>query len=230
MGAMDTTIPIMSKLFRGISPDEGRVLMDSLGAYTRSYRKGETLIREGQVKRNIGVLLDGCLEMFETDEEGRRSMVGVVRPPESFALVFAFANVQCHPAAVTAREDSRVLVIPLERILPRPGAELGLVHRRFIKNLMGEICETSWGLRSRAFILSRRSTAERLMTYLRECMHAAGKPEFDISYDRQGLADFLCVDRSALSSVISRLAKRGLLSYRKNHFVLLGRQDKMEDR
>lgn len=210
----------MSKLFQGIAPDEGRNLMDRLGAYTRLFRKGEFLIREGQVKRNIGVLLDGSLEMFETDEEGRRSMVGIVHPPMSFALVFAFADVQRHPASIIARADSHVLVIPLEHILPRSGEELSSVHRRFIKNLMSEICATSWGLRSHAFILSRRSTTERLMTYLRECMHAAGSPEFDIPYDRQGLADFLCVDRSALSSVIGRLVKKGLLTCRKNHFVL----------
>lgn len=213
----------MSKLFQGISPDEGRALMERLGGYTRFFRKGDMLIREGQVKRNIGVLLDGSLEMFETDADGRRSMVGFVRPPETFALVFAFAEVRRHPAAVVARADSSVLVIPLDRILPPSGVEITPAHRRFIKNLLTETCKTSWTLRSRAFILSRRSTADRLMTYLRERMHAEGSPEFDIPYDRQGLADFLCVDRSALSSVIGRLAKKGLLSYRKNHFVLKGR-------
>lgn len=212
----------MSKLFHGITPAEGRALMERLGGYTRFFRKGETLIQEGQVKRNIGVLLDGLLEMFETDADGRRSMVGFVRPPDSFALVFAFAEVQRHPATVVARADSSVLLIPLDRILPPSGVDIMPAHRRFIKNLLAVTCETSWKLRSRAFILTRRSTADRLMTYLRERMHAEGSPEFDIPYDRQGLADFLCVDRSALSSVIGRLAKKGLLSYHKNHFVLKG--------
>ena len=69
---MNITIPVMSKLFHGITPAEGRALMERLGGYTRFFRKGETLIQEGQVKRNIGVLLDGLLEMFETDADGRR--------------------------------------------------------------------------------------------------------------------------------------------------------------
>ena len=55
---MNITIPVMSKLSHGTPPAEGRALMERLGGYTRFFRKGETLIQEGQVKRNIGVLLD----------------------------------------------------------------------------------------------------------------------------------------------------------------------------
>lgn len=214
------TVPLLSQLFMGISREEGIALMQRLGASSRNIKAGDVVFREGTIKRNMGVVLDGCLEMFETDADGRRSMVGVVHPPESFAQVFAFAAVERHPATVVAREDSRILVIPVANVLPRPGAEIDAVHRRFIKNLLAEICETAWRLRSRAFILSRRSTTERLMTYLRQQMRAAGSSSFSIPYDRQALADFLCVDRSALSSVIGRLAKRGILSYHKNHFIL----------
>lgn len=217
-----TSIPIMSPLFRGISPEEGRHLMDRLGAVTRRLRKGAAVLYAGDRKRNIGILLDGALEMFETDASGRRSMVGVVRPPQCFALVFAFAAVERHPATVVASDDSTILVIPVDRILPPPGTELDAVHRRFIRNIMAETCEQAWSLRSRAFILSRRSTSDRLLTYLRQQMHAQGSPSFSIPYDRQGLADFLCVDRSALSTVLGRLARNGILAYRKNHFVLKG--------
>ena len=58
------------------------------------------------------------------------------------------------------------------------------------------------------------------MTYLREKSNAVGSKDFKIPFNRQELADFLCVDRSALSALMSRLAKRGLFTYHKNHFVL----------
>lgn len=45
--------------------------------------------------------------------------------------------------------------------------------------------------------------------------------EFDIPLDRQGLADYLCVERSALSYEISRLCRAGVISSRKSHFALL---------
>lgn len=224
---MVDTIPLLSKLFCGIDREDGIALMNEMGASIRKIPAGGVVLREGSLKRNIGVLLDGCLEMYETDAEGQRSMVGYVYPQQSFAQVFAFAAVERHPATVAAVEDSKILVIPVESVLPLPGAPISAVRRRFIRNMLGDICETAWRLRSRTFILSRRSTTERLMTYLREKMHAEGSNDFKIPFDRQGLADFLCVDRSALSSVIGRLAKRGVLSYKKNHFILHGPSGKI---
>lgn len=218
---MVNTIPMFSRLFSGISRDDGVELMNRLGATIRKIPAGCFVFREGTLKRNIGVLLDGELEMFETDPDGRRTMVGVVKPQQSFAQVFAFADVEQHPASVTASEDSVILVIPIEKILPKPGEGIDAVRRTFIRNMLTDMGNTAWTLRSRAFILSRHTTEERLMTYLREQMRAAASRSFNIPYDRQGLADFLSVDRSALSSVISKLAKRGVLKYHKNHFVIL---------
>lgn len=226
---MTETIPLLSRLFQGISREDGIALMNRLGADTRRIPAGDIVFRAGTPKRNIGILLDGCLEMYETDADGRRSMVGFVRPPMSFAQVFAFAEVERHPATVAAVEDSRILVIPIANIVPQQATTIDPVHRRFVRNMLADICETAWRLRSRAFILSRRSTTDRLMTYLRQQMRAEGSASFAIPYDRQGLADFLCVDRSALSSVIGRLARRGVLSYHKNHFVLKGKAGELED-
>ena len=225
---MVDTIPVFSRLFRGIDRADGIALMNEMGAMVRKIPAGCIVLREGSPKRNIGVLLDGCLEMYETDVEGHRSVVGLVHPPESFAQVFAFAAVERHPATVAAVRESRILVIPVDRVLPQPGSAVSTARRRFIRNMLADICETAWRLRFRAFILSRRSTTERLMAYLREKMRAEGSNDFTIPLDRQGLADYLCVDRSALSSVLGRLAEKGVLDYHKNHFVLHGPAGELE--
>ena len=217
---MVDSIPVLSKLFRGIEREEGIALMNEIGASTRNVPAGSIVLHEGTPKRNLGVLLDGCLSMRETDSEGRRSMIGFVHPQEAFALVFSFASVERHPATGVAEKDSKILVMPVGKILPTPGSPITDVRRRFVENVMSEICETAWRLRARAFILSQRSTPSRLTTYLRMKMRAEGSRDFTIPFDRQGLADFLCVDRSALSAVFGRLAKKGILSYRKNHIVL----------
>ena len=219
---MVDAVPLLSKLFRGIDREEGIALMNEMGAVTRNVPAGTVVVHEGVPKRNLGVLLDGSLSMYETDSEGRRSMIRMVRPQEPFALVFSFAAVECHPATVVAEKDSKVLIIPVAKVLPPAGMPITDVRRRFVHNLMSEICETAWRLRARAYILSQRSITARLMTYLRMKRHSEGAKEFTIPFDRQGLADFLCVDRSALSSVLSKLARKNVLSYRKNHIVLKG--------
>ena len=45
----------------------------------------------------------------------------------------------------------------------------------------------------------------------------------DIPFDRQQLADFLCVERTAMSAELSKLQKEGLLVTKRNHFKLLTR-------
>lgn len=219
---MVDAIPVLSRLFRGIDREEGLSLMNEMGATVRKIPAGGIVLREGTPKRHLGVLLDGRLTQYETDSEGRRSVIGVVNPPEAFALIFSFASVERHPATIEALKDSQILVIPVAQILPPHGRPMTTVRRQFIQNLMCEISEMAWRLRARAFILSQRSTTARLSTYLRMKMRAEGSKDFTIPFDRQGLADFLCVDRSALSTVFGRLAKKGLLSYRKNHVVLHG--------
>lgn len=219
---MVDAVPLLSKLFRGIDREEGIALMNEMGALTRNVPAGTVVVHEGVPKRNLGVLLDGSLSMYETDSEGRRSMIRMVRPQEPFALLFSFASVERHPATVVAEKDSKVLIIPVAKVLPPAGAPITDVRRRFVHNLMSEICETAWRLRARAYILSQRSITARLMTYLRMKRHSEGAKEFTIPFDRQGLADFLCVDRSVLSSVLSKLARKNVLSYRKNHIVLKG--------
>ena len=214
--------PLFSKLFRGIDREEGIALMNEMGAVTRNVSAGTVVVHEGVPKRNLGVLLDGSLSMYETDSEGRRSMIGVVQPQEPFALVFSFAAVERHPSTVVAVKDSMILVIPIARVLPPSGAPITDVRRRFVHNLMSEICETAWRLRARTYILAQRSITARLMTYLRMKLNAEGSRDFTIPIDRKGLADFLCVDRCALSSVLSKLAKKNVLRYRKNHIVLKG--------
>ena len=219
---MVNAIPVFSKRFRGIDREEGVALMNEIGASIRNVPVGTVVVREGSPKRNFGVLLDGELSMYETDSEGRRSVVGVVQPQETFALMFSFAAVERHPAMVVAEKDSKILVVPVSRVVPPPNTPIADVRRRFVHNLMSEICETAWRLRARTYILSQRSITARLMAYLLMERNAEGSSDFTIPFDRQALADFLCVDRSALSAVLSRLAKAKVLSYRKNHIVLLG--------
>ena len=75
-------------------------------------------------------------------------------------------------------------------------------------------------LRRKIEILSHRSTQNRLMAYLHSIAQQKGTVEFDIPFDSQQLADYLCVERSALSAEISRLSKLGLITSRKNHFTM----------
>jgi CRP-like cAMP-binding protein len=69
--------------------------------------------------------------------------------------------------------------------------------------------------------ITKRTTREKLLSYLSEQSRLHGSREFSVPFDRQGLADYLSVERSALSAEMSRLKSEGVINYRKSHFELL---------
>ena len=120
---------------------------------------------------------------------------------------------------VEADEDSDVLLVKTERILS-PCENACMFHARLVRNIMRTLAAKTLELNRKIEILSYRTTQDRLMAYLRFIAQQKCTDEFDIPFNRQQLADFLCVERSALSAEISRLSNLGLITSRKSHFTL----------
>ena len=120
---------------------------------------------------------------------------------------------------VEANEDSVVLLLKAARIVT-PCENVCAFHARLVRNIMRTLAVKTLELNRKIDILSHRSTQDRLMAYLRSVAQLKGSAEFDIPFDRQQLADYLCVERSALSAEISRLSRLGLITSRKNNFTL----------
>ena len=94
-------------------------------------------------------------------------------------------------------------------------------HQQLIFNLMKNLAEKAILFHQKVEIAAKRTTREKLMTYLMFQAKKAGSNRFRIPFDRQELADYLEVDRSGLSAEISKLRKEGVLESDKNTFVLL---------
>jgi len=82
------------------------------------------------------------------------------------------------------------------------------------------IAQQSLDLARRILHVAPKTIRGKVLAYLSDEAERAGAREFDIPFDRQQLADYLGVDRSALSAELSRMAKAGLLETRRSHFVL----------
>ncbi|MBR2356167.1 MAG: Crp/Fnr family transcriptional regulator [Kiritimatiellae bacterium] len=120
---------------------------------------------------------------------------------------------------VEANEDRVVLLLKAARIVT-PCENACAFHSRLVRNIMRTLAVKTLELNRKIEILSHRSTQDRLMSYLRAVAQQKGTAEFDVPFDRQQLADYLCVERSALSAEISRLSKLGLITSRKSHFAI----------
>ena len=208
-----------SQLFDGIGTDNLSALFSCLGARRVRLAKGELLLRTGEKADHFGILLSGALSVSTYDLEGRRTIIKRIGPTEIVAAAQSLSGAEAMSVDVEADEDSDVLLLKAVRIVT-PCENACAFHARLVRNLMKMLALKTIELNRKIEILSHRSTQDRLMAYLRAVAQQKCTIDFDIPFDRQQLADYLCVERSALSAEISRLSKLGLITSRKNHFAI----------
>ena len=200
-------------LFRGIPAGELPALLDRAAAREVRFARGELLLHRGEMPRSLGLVLEGGVHIIREDFWGNRSIVGLAGPGEIFAESYALAG---KPLAVSvlAAADGRALFL-----------DAGHLSQRLSANLLALLAEKNLMLTEKMRHMARRTTREKLLSYLSAQALRAGTAEFDIPLDRQQLADFLAVDRSAMSAALGKLRDEGVLEFRKNHFRLLRRED-----
>lgn len=209
-----------SPLFDGIGLDDLSALLSCLGARRVRLAKGELLLRIGEKADRFGIVLSGSLAVSTYDMNGKRTLIKLIGPMESVAAAQALSGAGAMGVDVEAGEDCEVLMLKAARITT-PCENACAFHARLVRNIMRTLAMKTLELNRKIDILSRRATADRLMAYLHSVSKANGSREFDIPFDRQELADYLCVERSALSNEISRLCKTGKIASNKSHFILL---------
>ena len=207
-------------LFDKIGDENLIRMLGCLGATVTNFDKKYTIFVEGSPARFIGIVLSGSAQILQVDYYGNRSILSNVGPGEVFAEAFACAEVRALPVTVVANEPCEIMMIDCSHILHTCQNNCGF-HQQLIYNLMKDLAGKTIMFHQRIDVTSKRTTREKLMTYLAMQARSSGSNSFDIPFDRQELADYLEVDRSGLSSEISKLKKEGILDSRKNHFVLL---------
>lgn len=218
---MEQYLPLLAQtaLFHGLTEGELRRTLDCLGAAKKRYSKQSFLLRAGDHASAMGVMLSGSALLVQEDLWGRRNIVAKVEPGDTFAEAFAAAGGSLN-LSVVANEDCEALMLDLNRVLTLcPSACPS--HSKLLHNLVAVLAQKLLVLNDKITHMSRQTTQEKLLSYLSAQAQRQGKLTFDIPYDRQQLADYLCVDRAAMSAELSKLQKKGLLSCHRNHFTLI---------
>ena len=206
-------------IFQGIEEPEISSLLQCLQATERTYQKGETILSEGSITENMGIVLSGMALISCGDIWGNTSVLGHVTPGSVFAEVYACIPGEPLLITVSAAEDTTVLFMNVGRILSTCTNACPF-HTRLARNLLTVCAHKSLQLSQRILHTSSKSIRGRLMSYFSQCAKQAGNSTFQIPYNRQQLADYLGVDRSAMCHELSKMQKEGLISYEKNRFLL----------
>lgn len=207
-------------MFDGVADEHLIAMLGCLGAKVEHFDKKYTVMAEGNTAKYIGIVLSGSVQMIRVDYYGNRSLVSEVGPSETFGEAFACAEVSAIPVTVIANEPAEVMLIDCNHILHACENNCGF-HQQLIFNLMKNLAVKNLQFHQKLEIISKRSTREKLMTYLMFQAKRVNSNRFEIPFDRQELADYLEVERSGLSVQISKLREEGVIENRKKYFELL---------
>lgn len=207
-------------LFAEVEEKDISSMIRCLEAKRVNVTKNQIIFAEGEAAEAVGIVLSGNVQVVREDYYGNRSIVASLEPGNLFGETFACAGVDTLPVSVVAAADGEIMLINCKRILTTCGNSCEF-HNRMVRNLLQVVAKNNIILNRKIELLSKKTTREKIMTYLLSEAKRCGKEEFEIPFDRQGLADYLGVERSAMAAEISKLRKSGVIECRKSRFRLL---------
>ena len=206
-------------LFAGVLEEEITAMLGCLQAQKHQYKKGDYIFRQGEPISNIAVLVNGSLHIQRDDYWGNRSIINILKVGEMFGEAYVAPESGTLLNDVVAIEDSTVLFFDVKRILTVCSSACRF-HSLVVQNLFFAISEKNRSLIQKLGHMSKRTTRDKLMSYLSDEAKRQHCGTFEIPSNRQQLADFLSVDRSAMSNELCKMRDEGLLVFEKNKFTL----------
>ncbi len=219
---MKKYLPILkeSNLFMGMDESAIEEMLLCLSARTQTFGRNETILRSGEQVSSVGMVLSGLAFVEREDFWGNRSIFSEISPGMIFAETYACLSQVPIETSVIASEETTVMFLNVRKILTICTSACSF-HSRLIQNLLTTLAQKNMTLTRKIQHISLKTIRDRLLSYLSFESFKAGSSVFEIPFNRQQLADYLSVDRSALSSEISKLQREGILSCDKNKFKIL---------
>lgn len=206
-------------IFRGINPQETEAMLSCLQGYTKKYKKGEYVYRAGSHVQAMGLILSGSVNIEQNDVWGNQNIFANIGKGQVFAETYACMPTELMMVDVITSEKSEILFLNTEKILNLCPSNCTF-HSHLIQNLLSVMASKNLKLTHKINHITSKSIRGRLLSYLSYQAIEQGTYDFEIPFNRQQLADYLCVDRSAMSNELSKMQKEGLLTYQKNQFHL----------
>lgn len=216
---MDTKFLVDTPLFRGLPAAELDAMLRCLRARERHYRKDAVILRAGDTTRELGLVLGGSVRIENNDLWGNTSVLDLIGPGLAFAETYACLPREPMMVSAVAAAPTDILFLSVERIL-EPGEDACTHHAALIRNLLAITAQKNLTLSRRIFHTSSKRIRDRLVSYLSFEAARHGSSEFRIPFNRSQLADYLSVERSALSNELGKMRREGLLETDRSYFSL----------
>ena len=200
--------------------DELLAMLQCLGVRESYYARHQEVYRAGDEVKSIGLVLSGRIHAVRVDFWGNRNLLSTAEPGDLFGEGWACSQAAVASADMVAAEASRVLFFNVQRVITVCGSACSF-HTRVIRNILQVVASQNLDLMIKIEHTTQRTTRGKLLSYLSEQARRTGCTSFSIPFNRQELADYLSVERSAMSAELGRLRREGLITFNKGRFTLL---------
>lgn len=207
---------LKSELFKNFSKQEIEQLLNSNFIYQKSYKKHQYVYKSGNTTDTFGLILKGKVRLEITNYWGSRIILSNRNKFQIIAESYAISGEKLI-IDVIASEDCDILFIKINEILQHKD---NIYYDKLIKNLLILLANDNYSLSQKLIQSSFKKIRQKISVYLSSIALKEETNEFYIPYNRQELADYLNVDRSALSKELMKMKQERLLDYNKNHFSL----------
>ena len=205
-------------LFQEIAFHDFEPMLQCLSARTVTYKKDEMILLSGNPVNFMGLILSGSIKILCEDVDGNSTILAKLSVSEVFGEVFAFAEVFHSPVTIVATEETEILFIDCNKIITSCSSACHF-HTKFIKNMLKMLAQKSLMLNQKIEILSKRTTRDKLLCLFDQQRGVANK--FTLPFNREEMAEYLCVDRSAMSNELCKMRNDGLIRFHRNEFEVL---------
>jgi CRP-like cAMP-binding protein len=211
---------VQTPLFDGIAPQDRKTMLDCIGYHLGTFRKGDIVAFEEENMKHIGIVLSGAVDMVKEDFWGNKTMLVRLHRNDIFGETFACGSDNMAVVTFLVSEDARILFLPFNRVMHSCTMACRF-HHRLIENMVRVIADKNRDLMRKVDVVSKRTIREKLLAYLSIQAQVQDSRYFEIPMGRVELAEYLCVDRSALTRELAKMKEDGLIDYDKNCFRIL---------
>lgn len=211
---------IHSPLFDGISPDERKIMLGCIGYHVGTFKKGDIVAFEEENIKHVGIIVSGAVDMIKEDLWGNKTMLVRMKKDELFGETFACGSDNLSVVTFLVSEDAEILFMPFDRVM-HSCTMACVFHHRLIENMVRIIANKNRDLMQKVDVVSKRNIREKVLAYLSIRAQIQKSRYFEIPFGRVELAEYLCVDRSALTRELVKMKNEGIIDYDKNCFRIL---------
>lgn len=213
----DRLTTLHSPLFSGIASEELKALLGCITYRVASVKKGEIISFEEEQIKQIGILLSGSVDIIKEDIWGNKTLLLRLGKDGMFGETFACGEDNSSVVTFLASENAEILFLPFYRVMHNCTMAC-VFHHRLIENMVKILAQKNRDYMRKIEIVSKRTIREKILTYLSVQAQAQGSRYFEIPLGRIELAEYLCVDRSALTRELAKMKQEGLIDFDKNCF------------